>query len=152
MSSPAVNPACIERDGGTSVAGCVRMRFLLPALALATTVSGCFIAVEDDDDFHPPPVVARGDLSLLWTFDGYADCGAVDEVRVELIDPEGYVYDDSRYGCAIGGLIYEEVDEGWWTIQLTALDRYGYVLYAGSADLYVNGNSFNEYDIDLSIY
>jgi|SRR5687768_1609918 len=128
------------------------MRFLL-TLALASTLTGCFIAVEDDDDFSPPPpTVARGDLSVLWTFDGYADCGSVDEVRITLIDPEGYVYDDSRYGCAIGGLIYEQLDEGWWTIDLSGIDRYGYVLYSGSADLFVNGNAFNEYDIDLSIY
>jgi hypothetical protein len=129
------------------------MRSLFNTLALATAAAllpGCFIAVEDDDDFDPPPVVARGDLSVVWTFDGYYDCGPVDEVRVTLTDPDGVIYDDSRYSCAVEGIIYEQVDEGWWTIDLIAVDRYGRVLYGGVADLFVNGNAFNEYDIDLT--
>jgi hypothetical protein len=121
-------------------------------LALATTfaVSGCFIAVEEDDDFVDPIPVARGDLAVSWTFDGYYDCGSVEEVQITLIDPDGFIYDESRYSCAVEGIVYEEVDEGWWSIDLVALDRYDRILYGGGADLFVNGNAFNEYDIDLS--
>jgi len=69
---------------------------------------------------------------------------------VSLIDPFGYEYDDSRYGCAIGGLVYEEVDEGWWTIELTGYDRYGRILYgSGAVDVFVNAFAHNEFDIDM---
>ena len=128
------------------------MRTLLASLALGLSLfaSGCFITVEEDVDVVDP-VPARGDLGIYWTFDGgYYDCGAVDEVRVTLFDPYGYEYDDSRYGCAIGGLVYEEVDEGWWTIELTGYDRYGRILYASdTVDVFVNAFAHNDFDIDM---
>ena len=127
----------------------MRSLFASLAIGLSLFTSGCFIAVEDDVDVVDP-VPARGDLGIYWTFDGYYDCGVVDEVRVTLIDPYGYEYDDSRYGCAIGGLVYEEVDEGWWTIELTGYDRYGRITYgSGPVDVYVNAFAHNEFDIDM---
>jgi hypothetical protein len=124
---------------------------LATSLAATLSLAGCFIAVEDDDHFEPGPV-ARGDLSIAWTFDGFGWCGEVEDVRLTLIDPEGFIYDDTRYGCGVESILYEQVDEGWWTIDLEGIDRYGRIIYAGSAELWVAGNAYNEYDIDLRTY
>jgi hypothetical protein len=127
------------------------MRALLSSVALGLSLfaSGCII-VEEDDPVITDPVPARGDLGIYWTFDSYDGCGDVSDVNVALYDPYGDLYDDSLYGCAIGGLTYEQVDEGWWTVELTGYDRYGRVVVSsGSVDLFVNGFANNDFDIDM---
>ncbi len=127
------------------------MRLFSATLALGITLaaSSCVVAIEDNGpiDRGPP----RGDLSVSWTFDGYGDCGDVVDVHIVLVDPDGFTYDDSRYDCSLAGVVYEQVDEGWWTIELTGLDVFDRVLYRSeTSDVFIEANADNGYDIDLT--
>lgn len=130
-----------------------RMRSLLASLALGMTIfaSGCFVEVVDDDDdtFDQRPAI--GDLSVAWTFDGFGDCGDVRDVHILLIDPDGFIYDDTRYSCAVSSIVYEAVDQGWWSVELSGIDRYGRTIYFDSEDIWVEANAFNEFDLDLRV-
>lgn len=92
-----------------------------------------------------------GALTLYWTFEGWGGCGEVDELRVRLTDPDGYVYDDARYACDFGGVTYDVLAHGIWQVSLDGLDRFGRVLYrAGPRNVVVIGGASNEYTIDLA--
>lgn len=93
---------------------------------------------------------STGSLTVYWTFDGYGDCGMVDDVRVRLIDPEGFVYDDARYNCEYGGIVYDVLSSGRWRITLEGMSFGGRVLYRmADHDIEVIPSASNEYTIDL---
>ncbi|MCA9551918.1 MAG: hypothetical protein KC933_17905 [Myxococcales bacterium] len=93
---------------------------------------------------------AGGALTLYWTFDGTGSCGAVDEVRVTLTDPDGFIYDDARYPCSYGGVVYDDLVEGLWRLGLDGLADDGRLLYAADPqNVVVIGAADNIYTIDL---
>lgn len=128
------------------------MRSLIGSLALALSVfvSSCAIVVSEEP--YDPPPISRGDLGLYWTFDGFGACGGVEDVRVTLVDPDGFVYDDALYPCDYEGVVYEELDEGFWSVELDGIDRYGRVQYrSGVQTVDIIGNANNDYTIDLGV-
>lgn len=91
-----------------------------------------------------------GALTVFWTFDGSGFCGAVDEVRVRLADNDGFVFDDARYDCAYGGIIYDVLAHGVWSVSLDGLDGMGRVIYrAPERNVVVIRGAQNDYTIDL---
>lgn len=128
------------------------MRSIIASLALGISlfVSSCAIVVSEEP-YEPPPI-RTGDLGLYWTFDGFGGCGVVEEVRVTLLDPDGFIYDDALYDCDYEGVVYEDLDEGFWSVDLDGIDRYGRVQYrSGPQTVDVIGEAHNDYTIDLGI-
>jgi hypothetical protein len=94
---------------------------------------------------------AGGSLTLYWTLDGAGSCGAVDDVRVTLKDPDGFIYDDARYPCSYGGVVYDGLIEGLWRLSLDGLAADGRLLAtAGPQNVVVIGSADNVYTLDLS--
>lgn len=92
-----------------------------------------------------------GALGVYWTFDGEGRCGEVYDVRVELYDSDGFVYDDALYPCDYGGVIYDVLAHGVWTVYLDGLDAMGRSVYrSGSRNVVVIRGAQNDYTIDLS--
>jgi hypothetical protein len=93
-----------------------------------------------------------GDLTIFWSFDGTASCGAVDEVRVRLRDPFDRLYDDARYDCRSTGVLYEELQTGDWIVRLDGIDPYDRILFqSGSRMLTVLPDRSNEFDVELGV-
>ena len=93
---------------------------------------------------------AGGSLTLYWTFDGSGACGAVQDVRVTLEDPDGFVYDDARYLCEYGGVAYDGLIQGLWRLTLDGLDGMDrLVATAGPQNVVVIGAADNIYTLDL---
>lgn len=92
-----------------------------------------------------------GALTIYWTFAGSGRCGEVFDLRVLLVDPDGFVYDDDTYDCEFGGITYDVLPSGRWRLSLDALDSRGRVVYrASDLDLRVLARSSNEYTVDLT--
>lgn len=93
-----------------------------------------------------------GSLTLYWTFEGWDGCPDVDELRIQLIDPDGFVYDEAGYACDFGGVTYDGLSHGVWRIGMDGLDRFGRVLYrAAPRNLVVIRGADNVYTVDLSV-
>lgn len=98
--------------------------------------------------FDLPPVT--GKLTLDWTFAGSTTCGAVDTVHVTALDPQSNVYDDQKYPCSGGGVVYDAVVAGAWTVSMEGLDAGGQVLYqASDQPVQVVAGQDNQATIDL---
>lgn len=93
---------------------------------------------------------AGGSLTVHWTFEGSGSCGAVADVRVTLEDPDGFVYDDARYPCGYGGVVYDGLIQGLWRLSLDGLDGMGRLISAaGPQNVVVIGSADNIYTLDL---
>ena len=91
-----------------------------------------------------------GDLTVYWTFEGQGSCGPVNELRVTLRDPSGFIYDDALYPCDFGGVTYEFVTDGLWNMDVDGLDASGRLMYQTfDRGLVVIRNANNEYTLDL---
>ncbi len=91
-----------------------------------------------------------GDLTVYWTFEGRGLCGDIFDVRVTTRDPDGFIYDDALYPCDFGGVVYEHVIDGLWTVDVDALDDTGRLLYQTyDRGVVVIRNANNDYTLDL---
>ena len=92
-----------------------------------------------------------GDLTVNWAFPGNAPCGEVTFVDVRLREPTGVVYDDSQYDCTFGGVEYNQIPPGLWTVQMTAVDSADREVYRLSERVIeVVEGAFNEYTLVLN--
>lgn len=95
-------------------------------------------------------LVGVGTLTVYWTFEGSAACGAVTDVHVQATDPFGFVYDASTYPCDYKGVVYDTAAAGSWHLTLTALDASGLQLYAAeNHPANVERGEESRYTIDL---
>ncbi len=99
-------------------------------------------------------IVSQGSgLTLYWTFEGLGSCGIVDEVQVQLTDPDGFIFDDSRYPCEYGGVSYDAMMEGLWALDIDGVAADGRVHYrAAPRNLVIIEGANNDYTIDLDSY
>jgi hypothetical protein len=110
----------------------------LPAAAVAFT--GCIIHEEDP----PPPVNPFGDIAFNWSFAGETDCAVagVDFVDVVIQNDFGeVVLEDDNEPCVGGGLIFTDLQNGLYAVDVTAVDFNGFVAYQGDFDIRVNGDT-----------
>ncbi len=98
----------------------------------------------------PAVMGAFSELSLYWTFEGFGDCLDVSDVRIQLWGPRGTLYEDTTYPCDFGGVLYESVQPGLWSVTLEGLSPSGRSLYVASdRNLDIFAGSNNSYTIDL---
>lgn len=94
--------------------------------------------------------VNAGTLTVYWTFDGDGACNTVQDIRAVLIDENGVLYDDARYPCDFGGIAYDDLPAGLWTIELTAIDAMGRTEFKSpEQNIVVFANAANDYTLDL---
>ncbi len=93
---------------------------------------------------------STGVLALNWNFPAGASCAEVAFVDVTLRDPAGAVYDAARYPCTFGGVQYDRLAAGVWTVEMTALDEADVVLFRlEERTVEIFERSFNEYNLLL---
>ena len=94
---------------------------------------------------------AAADLALTWSFPGNTQCSEVAVVAVTLRDPDGFIYDDSRYPCGLGRVEYGGVLPGQWSVEMRAFDASdGLVFRLRESVFRVVDQSFNEYSFVLN--
>lgn len=94
-----------------------------------------------------------GTLTVYWTFDGFGGCGTVHQLRVQLVDPDGFIFDDADYSCDFGGVSYDGLSEGLWNLRLDGIAMDGRVLFRSEPrNLVVIRGANNDYTVDLSSY
>ncbi len=100
-------------------------RGLMMGLLLALPVSGCFCGV---------PTPQTGTLSFGWRFAGEDSCTAarVTELDVDVVGPDGVVYEQDRVPCSGAGLTLNDLEPGSYEVFVDAFDDRGTYLYAGS--------------------
>lgn len=104
----------------------------------------------ENREYTVPTVARQGDLRIFWTFDRSARCGAVTDIRVTLIDPEGSRLVPELHPCAFSGVEYPSVRVGLWTISLDGLDAAGRILYQlRDARVRVRRGSDNSFTLDF---
>ena len=93
-----------------------------------------------------------GTLTILWTFDGFTDCGMVADLRVTLEDQDGLLLDDGYYYCDAEGVIYDALPHGLYRVSLAAYGAGGGLLSRyGPWNVVVIQGADNQYTLDLSM-
>lgn len=89
-----------------------------------------------------------GDLAVYWPdFDGLSCAQAgVDQVRVQLFDASQTPLDDQTFGCGVGGVSWQYLAPGSYTIWLDAENSYGDVLWQSTVDATVQVAASMDYD------
>ena len=104
----------------------------------------------EEHEYTIATIGVGGALRVFWTFDGSGFCGAVTEIRVTAVDPDGVLFDDARYPCDFEGVEYSSVQDGLWTVSMDALDDTGRILYqTRDRGVVVIRGADNSYTLDL---
>jgi len=117
-----------------------------------TTPVAAQVIAGADNEIEVNAISHLGELGISWSFAGETRCsvaGVVD-VGVTLYDPSGALYDQQTFSCAVGGVFWENVTPGEWTLVLTGHDSFGDPVYRASGPFTVQAGVASDYNVDLA--